>query len=264
MSFTQAELKNLTSLLTRKGRRRQMQYLADGVRLLEEALRHDVMPLALYYSKTKLTTRGQRLLDNFAKTGVKIEAIPSKFIAKLSEARTPQGIVGHFPLPEKSLQQLLSGRHRNILVCDQVADPGNLGTLLRSALAFDFRLVILTGGSVEPYSPKVVRSTVGALFGLQIAVAEPEELVTFVKKNDITTIASTPTGETAKVLTAKIRSSSRRMLLVGSEASGLSDQLKEIADLTLRIDHSRNVESLNAAVAGSIIMNQIYTVTSRK
>ena len=241
-----------------------MRYLADGVRLLEEALRHDVMPLAIYYSNTKLTSRGQQLLDNFTKAGVEVEAIPSKFIAKLSEARTPQGIVGLFTLPDKNLQQLLTDRHRSILVCDQVSDPGNLGTLLRSALAFDFRLVILTGGSVEPYSPKVVRSTVGALFGLKIAVVEPDELKAFAKENNITTIATAISGETVKTLSTKIRSSTRRMLLVGSEAAGLSEGLKEMADLTIRIDHSRNVESLNAAVAGSIIMNQIYATTVRK
>ncbi len=258
MSLTKAESKNLQALLEKKGRRAQGRFLAEGVRLLEEAVRFSFAPAIVYYSPALIGERGQRVIEQFRLQRVTCEELAARQIEQLTDTKTPQGIVGVFNIPAADLAQLYTRHNRTILVCDNVSDPGNLGTLLRSALAFDFRLVILLGSTAEPWNPKVVRASVGAVFGLSIAVADYDEWETLLTREKVALVASTvsDSGTLAEVVTPEhLR---RFALAVGSEAEGLSPRLQTMAAARVRISHSPNVESLNAAVAGSILMKGIY------
>ena len=136
--------------------------MAEGVRLLEEALRHRVKPRTVYFAPSLLSARGEKLVARFRRGRVDLEEVPARTLTKLSDTATPQGVVGLFATPQKAPAELYDRRFRNILLCEDISDPGNLGTLLRSALAFGFEMVLLCGSCAEPYSPKVLRSSVGA------------------------------------------------------------------------------------------------------
>ncbi|HUV30786.1 MAG TPA: RNA methyltransferase [Acidobacteriota bacterium] len=260
MSITRAELKNLKSLGTRKGRAENRLFAADGVRLLEEALRHRFRPRTLYYAPALLSERARRLVDDFASVGVPTVILSAREMQSAAATRAPQGVLGVFDLPEQGYAQLQRPYPRRILLVEGLSDPGNLGTLMRSALAFKFELLLLAGASAEAYAPKVVRASAGAIFGLPVMRLSPDEVWALMRAGRFTLIgtAQQGCGEFKKLESAvKHR---RFIVAVGSEAEGLSADTLGHSDLLWRVSHSTAVESLNAAVAGSIVMKQVYDV----
>lgn len=263
MSLTRAEQKKIRSLRTAKARRERGQFAAEGVRLLEEALRHKYMPKRLFVVPNLLTDRAEYLIDNFDKEGTKSEVVSQSQIEYMTDSVTSQGILALFGLPGRDLAQLYKRSHRKIVLCDSISDPGNMGTLIRSAAAFGFNLMLLKGQCVDPYSPKVVRSSVGAIFRMRIAPVTDIELPEFLKSNRIKLITTSLDGSHSDAKMKTVMNSGNIMLAIGSEADGLSGELLSLADLKWRIKHTSAVESLNAAVAGSIIMKQVYDLAER-
>jgi TrmH family RNA methyltransferase len=128
------------------------------------------------------------------------------------------------------------------------------------SLAFGFHLMLLCGSSAEPYSPKVVRASAGAVFGLQIAVATLKEVWAFLAREEVTVIAADLKAKYDVKLPKRTLQKRRFLLAIGSEATGLSKAILEKADIRVRIQHLCTVESLNAAVAGSIIMKELAEI----
>ncbi len=259
MSLTRNELKDIQSLLTKKGRNLKKSFLAEGVRLLEEAVRYHVRPTCVCYAEAAIADRGRQLLQQFQKNGVRIESLHLKELESIAATETSQGILATFAIPPTGLAELCRPAFRKVILCENISDPGNLGTLLRSAKAFRFDMVLLAGRSADPFSPKVVRASVGAIFGLPIAEAGVDEIVAFVTRQKAQLLAADIHG-TTEVVKASIRRERMTILAIGSEADGLSDELLQRADAKIRIRHSDAVESLNAAVAGSILMHELYNL----
>lgn len=254
--MTRTELKNVKSLLTRKGRKKHRMFVAEGVRLLEEARRHKFRPEKIYHSPAILSHRGSKLAGKFSSDGVRVEKLSSRQLESITDSKSPQGIMGIFKTPDTILMEPDRLRNRNMLLCENISDPGNLGSLARSALAFGFGTVVLTGKTVEPYSPKVVRSSAGAVFGLLIMETETADILERVKRTKTVIVAAVADRKAAGRFPKK--SNGGILLAVGSESEGLSELLLKEADSLIVIEHRAAVESLNAAVAGSIIMSMIY------
>lgn len=235
-------------------------FLAEGTRLLEESIRLRFWPHTVYYAPSTLSDRGEELVERFEGHGIKAVKLAARELKSVSDTETSQGIVGLFGIPVCHLSELYLPRHRMLLLCENISDPGNLGALVRSALAFGFELMLLCGNTAEPYAPKVVRASAGALFGLGIAELTLKEVDTFVAKERITVIATDLSVKTGVRLSKKRVKNRKILLAIGSEATGLSKAILERSDLRVRIQHSRAVESLNAAVAGSILMKEIYDI----
>jgi TrmH family RNA methyltransferase len=257
-SISKTELKKIKSLLTKKGRQVQRMFLAEGIRLLEESIRFRFWPHTVYYAPAMSSNRGLKLIKQFERQLIETKKLSAGELESVSGAEAPQGIVGLFAVPEMNLSKLYQPRCRKLLLCENISDPGNLGTLVRSALAFGFDLVLLCGSTAEPYAPKAARASAGAIFGLPMAEVTPKELDTFLSKEQIMVIASDLRGDVDISLPKKELKNKKIVLAVGSEATGLSKRILDRADLRLRIPHSRAVESLNAAVAGSILMKEVY------
>lgn len=264
MPVTKTELKNLKSLWSKKGRRDYRLYPAEGVRLLEEALRQRVFPEKIYYCETRLSARERNLLIKFESHRVISRALTEKQLEYLSQTQTPQGLVGVFSLPAIEPTELLLAGNRKLLLCENISDPGNLGTLIRSAAAFAFDLVVLSGETAEPYNHKVVRSSAGAIFGMKILKVALKVLLTLVKKKNIYIIGTSPSGVEDMDRLRGFLEKRRFLLAVGSEADGLSEALLANCDRVVRIAHGNQVESLNVAVAGSIVMKQVYDILNRE
>jgi len=262
--LSQGEKKKLRSLLTKKGRQTENKFLAEGVRLLEESIRHAFVPLRIYFSRAELNDRGGKLLEQFSSLKVPLKEIAARDLRHISDTETSQGLTGLFDIPRRNPRDIAGGAFGKILLLDRISDPGNAGALMRSALAFGFDLVFATEETVELYNPKVVRASVGALFGIPVITGAAADIGGLKKKHRCAVIITDPKGGHIKSQMKKLKSKKNFVLAIGSEAAGVSPEIRSMADFSIRIAHSDRVESLNAAVAGSILMKEIYDLTARK
>ncbi|WP_110513825.1 TrmH family RNA methyltransferase [Herpetosiphon llansteffanensis] len=239
-------VKYLRSLLrSRKDRHNERRFVVEGVRLVAEAL-HGGQPSVLLYVPEQLasTERGQQLLDQLA-------ALPNAFattpaiLAGISDVETPQGIIAALPMPQISSQPASL-----ILMLDGVQDPGNVGTLLRSAEAAGVGQVLCLQGTADVWSPKVVRSGMGVHFrlpivdGLQWETALP--LIEHCPQRFAAVQASLLAYDQADL-------NQPTVLIIGNEANGVSATTLSYAS-TITIPMLGALESLNAAVAGSVLL----------
>ena len=258
-SITQAEKKRIRSLHTRKGRKSERQFIAEGVRLLEESLHHNWLPDKVYWSDALLADRGKALLKKFEAARVTNEKISVRDLKGISETETSQGILGLFNIPRLNLNTALANSP-GILILDNISDPGNVGTLFRSALAFGIKTILLTNNSADPYNSKAVRASAGAIFGLMAMTATIDEIFRLKDCKSHKLIVADIRGDDLNLKRNEMRKPSQYMLVLGSEAMGPSADILSAADVRLMIAHSGDVESLNVAVAGSIIMMELYNM----
>jgi TrmH family RNA methyltransferase len=254
-------LKHIQSLRTKKGRKLLGRFMVEGIRSLEEAHRHGVLPVQLVCAPAVLRERGADLRSRFAQQGVDTVDISAKQLTRIGDTRTSQGLLGVFTIPDYSLSQLCTENVRTVLVCENIADPGNLGTLLRSAAAFGFRVVALVGRCVDIYSPKVVRSAAGAEFAVKAANVSIAQLAETARKGNYRLVAADARGGSGPEVLRISGEVERLMLAIGSESDGLSQELLEASHTIVHIEHEPAVESLNAAVAGSLLMSRVYERT---
>jgi TrmH family RNA methyltransferase len=257
-SLTRNDIKDIKSLQTKKGRKAKKQFLAEGVRVLEEAHRHRIRPVLVLIDHSALSPRGRTLVGRWVKQGVDVKEVSSRVLTQVTEAKTAQGIVAVFAISQPDNSELTGGNGRRVVWCDSVADPGNLGTLMRSALAFGFERIVLTGSSADPYAPKVVRSSAGCIFGLKLHCDVPEDIMQQAREAGVTIVAADPKGDSMPANLPPALASDRLWLALGSEAHGISAPLKAAADYRWRLEQRSAVESLNVAVAGSILMYRCY------
>lgn len=260
MSITNRQIKYYKSLQTKKGRKLYNQFVAEGVRLLEEALHHNFLPITILYSENSISERGNNTLMGFI--AKKIECIPvsDKTISAISSTNTPQGIIAVFDMPKFHQFEPKSKKYRKIIWCENISDPGNMGTIIRSALAFGFNMIITTGSCADIFSPKVVRSSAGAIFKSDFWQTTNKNAINMSKNQQFVLIASNLNGETQDKILKKLDKTSKLILSIGSEGEGLSDEILSSADYRVMIQHNKSVESLNAAVAASILMSGFYHI----
>jgi len=258
MAVTRVEIKKIKSLSSRKGRREHGLYAAEGVRLLEEAIRYKSRPKTVYWSEAMVTDRGLKLIADFQHLDIRTKKVKPEQMQLMADTKSPQGVLAVFPVPGQAMTKLWGQGPRKILLCENLSDPGNLGTLARSALAFGFGGMIMTGASVEPFSPKVLRASMGAIFALRLGRIEEKDLVPALKNDRYKLIAADIGGKPEKQLPIRSLRNQKLILALGSEASGLSVPLIKAADFRVRLSHRRDVESLNVAIAGSILMKMFY------
>lgn len=236
----------LRALNTVKGRREQKRFVFEGPTLLDEAVRAGVSVEALYVT--------QRAYEEFAPVraladaGTPVYTVDERTAAALSSVETPSGILAVAPIRQPSLRQVLA-RAGLIVVLAGINDPGNAGTLLRSAEAFGAAGVLFGVSGVDPYHPKVVRAAMGSLFRLPVAVSDAAALPAEAASEGIVVVGLAPGGMRLETLQWPPRCA----LVVGNERRGLGAWAGACAQL-VEVPMIGPVESLNAAVAGSIAL----------
>lgn len=252
---SRAELKSAQRLLTKKGRREAGEFIAEGMKILKEAARFRNWPERVYFDVNRLDKQAGELLELFEQHGVELISARAKELESFCDTVTPQGIVGIF----RTARNRPAFRPREaILLCDGINDPGNLGTLLRSALAFEVRTVVLTNNSAEPHSPKTIRSSAGAVFGLSIVELSVDEVLAISAEQNLYLVMTDAKGSTRLAEVYQQAGEKTIVVMIGSEAHGISKELRSVAKAVVGIAHSDNVESLNAGVAGAIILQKLY------
>jgi len=247
------------SLHEPSGRRKHAAFLVEGLRLVEAAVEAGAPQLVFHSVAFGLVDGRERaLLRRLAGSGAGVRAVTDRVLQHVSDTVTPQGIVAVMSLPglEPTRQRAALEARRVVgldLILDGVSDPGNAGTLLRSAAAAGVGRIFCVPGTVDVYGPKVVRAGAGAHFQLS--------LVTGADADWRAIQGATPAC--AGVYLAEARGSlpywevdwtRPSVLIVGSEAHGASEAARQLAATTITIPMAGDVESLNAAVAGSIIL----------
>ena len=248
-SASNSKVKLVRALAGRaRDRREQQAFLAEGVRLVEEALASD-WPFRFVLYADELSDRGRQLLGRIQQRGIETDEIASRLLATLSATETSQGILAVLA-DEKPLSV---DKLNFVLIADAVRDPGNLGTLLRTAEAAGADAAFLAPGTTDAFASKVVRAGMGAHFRLPIFEVSWDEI-----KTQVTTC-----GWEVYLADMHGRSCwetdfhSPLALIIGGEAEGATPAARRLAAHAVSIPMQGRAESLNAAVAGSILMFEI-------
>jgi TrmH family RNA methyltransferase len=246
-SAKNAKVKEIRALQARaKTRREAGAFVVEGVRLAEEALAHGWQPSLALYSEG-LSERGLALVSQMREGGVPVEEAAPHVMQAASDTDSPQGLLLVLPLKPLPIPESLDFA----LVLDQLRDPGNLGTLLRSASAAGAGAVLLTEGSVDPFSPKVVRASMGAVFRLAVHTLSYAEVEELCKAHDLALWVADAKAETRHF---EADLTGPTAIALGGEAHGHSAQIEALASGRLTIPMQGDTESLNAAMAGSVIL----------
>ena len=193
---------------------------------------------------------------NEAANGIRMYQVDEKVMAKLSDTKAPQGVLAVIRTPEQNLRQLRPGtasdNNAPVIILDRVQDPGNLGTIIRTADAVGALGLILLEGCVDAYSPKVVRASMGSLFHLPVVQdVTAEEALTWCYRNGYEP-AATALKNAQNVYKADI--SKKMAFLFGNEANGVAEELQAAAETRLFIPMAGLAESMNVAMAAGIIL----------
>ncbi len=238
------------SLGTRKGREKKGKFMVEGLKLVSEALAHPELLETILISESLK----ESIVSSMASYQIPIVMISSALADLLTETETPQGIwaICHYP-DWGGLESINS--YDLVLVLAEIQDPGNLGTMLRTAWAVGVQAVILSTGSVDPFNPKVIRSAMGATLNLPIYNRVSRQEVEALKDQGFQIMACDPLGEVSL-----FRSSLEGKLafIMGNESQGLSPEWKGMADSLIRIPLQAGVDSLNVAVACGIVLYEVY------
>jgi RNA methyltransferase, TrmH family len=225
----------------------------EGLRILEEAIRSGLRFRAVFFNETA-AVRAERLLSQL---GAQVETLvlPDKLFASIVPSDSPQGVAALARWKEFSLEDVLAKSQSGpMLAIAGVQDPGNLGTILRSAEAFGAGGIVLGEGTVSPFNPKVVRASAGSVFRLPLARAKLSEALDQMKELSLRLVA-TASHKGTPLDQAKL--SMPLAIFVGSEGAGVSRDLIKAMDEVVAIPQAPQVDSLNVGVAASIVLYEV-------
>lgn len=225
----------------------------EGFRILEEAIRSGLRFRAVFFSESA-TPKAEKLLSQLA-ASVETLLLPDKLFSSAVPSDAPQGVAALVRWKQLSREDVLAQSPAGpILVIAGVQDPGNLGTILRSAEAFGAGGVLLGEGTVSPYNPKVVRASAGSVFRLPLARTKLSESLSEMKDHGLR-LVGTASHQGTPLDQAKLSGS--LAIFIGSEGAGLSRDLIKEMDEVVAIPQAPQVESLNAGVAASIVLYEV-------
>jgi TrmH family RNA methyltransferase len=248
-SAQNSRVQHIRALLSqRKAREASLEFALEGVRLVEEALASAWQARFVLYT-SELSARGQELIAVCRQRGVEVEEAAPHVLKSAADTENPQGILGVFAYRELPLP----ARPDFVVIADGLRDPGNLGTLLRTAAAAGAQALVLAPGSVDAFSPKVLRSGMGAHFRLPLREWAYPEIAAWLKPACRVLIAESAEGTPCWQFDMR----APLALVVGGEAEGASPAARALADALVTIPMPGKSESLNAAVAAGILLFEV-------
>jgi RNA methyltransferase, TrmH family len=250
----------IRDLHRRRGRERRGLALAEGVRLVEEAVASAVTLRGVAASPAlEGTTRGKTLKATLLTNGVAVEELTDAELEGLADTEHPQGIIAVIEPRRWALSDIRMNPGSTILVLDGVQDPGNVGTMLRTALGLGAAGVVALKGTADLTNSKVIRGAMGASFRLPSVVAAPDEFVAWARLQRAQIWVADAAGETDDRL-ARGGDRPAVALVVGNEGAGVGPSIDAAADRRIAISLARGVESLNVAVAAGILLYEVTRV----
>ena len=243
----------VAKLTKRSARQETGLFLLEGPQAAREALAYRPDTVVELYATPTAMERHQDVRDAARAAGLDIEFTTEAVLDAMADTVTPQGIVAVARQSPTALKDVFAASPRLIAICEEVRDPGNLGTIIRAADAAGADAVILTGRTVDPYNPKVVRATTGSLFHVPVVVAaDLEATVERAHAAGLRVVAADVGGE--DFLARRDLLAEPTAWLFGNEARGLEPEALAHADLSLRLPIYGRAESLNLATAASVCL----------
>ncbi len=225
-------------------------FLIEGIRMFKETPRELILET---YISESFYTKNKALIQEYGKH---VEIVTDTVFQKISETKTPQGVLCVLKRKEYKLEELLSDENANLIILDGLQDPGNVGTILRTAEASGVTGLIISADTADLYQSKTIRSTMGSIFRVPVVFVDNVGIVLkILKKHEITIFATHLAGEKWY---NEIDYKKKSAFLIGNEGNGLKQEIAELADEWIKIPMSGEVESLNAAIATSILMYEVY------
>ena len=235
-------IKSLKKLKQKKYRDSENKFLAEGYKFLDYnyspeiiIIREDIYQSNFYFEK----------LNKFS---CKKIVVTTKIFEELSSQENSQGIIILYNKKTNDLKALSN----NLVILDDVSDPGNLGTIIRICDATNFKDIILTKGTVDAYNEKVIRATMGSILNVNLFYLEKQEIIKILKENNYSVIATYLDKEALPY--NKIKLKEKNAVIFGNEGRGICDEFVSISDCKTIIPILSNTESLNVAVASAIIL----------
>ena len=254
-----ARVQQVRALLNQKSARTESGcFVVEGVRLAEEAAASGRLPMEVYFSQA-VSERGRQLIVKMEAAGVETFELSESVLESLSATESSQGLLMLMPQSGTTLPVKCDF----VLVLDQIRDPGNLGTILRSAAAAGVKAVLLPPGTADAYAPKVVRSGMGAHFRLAIHSAEWPEIIRYCRSqcNPPLKLLLAESGGGKDCWQTDLKAPIA--LVIGGEADGASQEARQAVDDLIYIPMPGNFESLNAAVAAGILLFEVVRQRSQ-
>ncbi|MBP3596278.1 MAG: RNA methyltransferase [Clostridia bacterium] len=238
-------IKNIRKLKDKKYRDEKNEFIIEGIKIIEEAMEENAVIKKIVVCDECSSDLPQDLLYKIAKFDVIY--VPEKIFKIITDVNNPQGILA---VVEKNNNKEINYNSDFFLVLDNIQDPGNMGTILRTADSINLKQIIVAKGSSDCYNPKVVRSTMGAIFRVNVIECDLVKTIKELKKHKIKIFATDLNTENS-IYDVKYE---KTAVVIGNEANGVSDAVLDISDEKIKIPMLGRTESLNAGVATGIIV----------
>lgn len=245
-------IKLLRSLADHKHRKKEKAFMIEGVKMVEEALRDNLGVKMVVANPSLVQHHGKGILKLAESKSVDLLWISEKLMDSVSESKTPQPVMAVVRMPQHNEEQLLAHSSKLIVVAHQLQDPGNLGTVIRTAEAAGASGMAITANTVDPFNAKAVRASMGSMLRLPIVqIGNLAEFIRTCKGKGFQTVATALTGEKTHF---DIDLRKPTVLIFGQEGAGLPQDLMDDIDLRVRIPMTETIDSLNVATAAAVIL----------
>ncbi|HZK33633.1 MAG TPA: RNA methyltransferase [Tissierellaceae bacterium] len=244
-------IKNIKSLYRKKGRQKHNSFIVEGIKIIEEAIENDYPIKHIVYTDYLLENEeGKALFSKIEKLNNLVN-VPENIFKEISDTENPQGIIGITNIVPRDIKEIYDLENKRLLFLDGLQDPGNMGTIIRTADAFSMGGIIIREGSVDPYNPKVIRATMGSIFRVPLYFTDGIEELKNLKSKGVNIYSTSLDGSIAIY---KADFMEEFILSIGNESRGVSKEVLSLSNKLIKIPMTGKTESLNAAVAASIIM----------
>ncbi|NLM05166.1 MAG: RNA methyltransferase [Clostridiales bacterium] len=245
-------VKHARLLHNKKNRTLHKQFIIEGIRAVEEYIKYDASISYTLYSEDIENVSGGLELLNKLKDKYEAHKVSKEIFKKISDTENPQGILSIVGIKEYDLNEMNFEDNPLFIVLDRIQDPGNMGTIIRTAEAVGAEAIILNKGCTDPYNPKTVRATMSALLHIPIIETnDNDDWISVFKRHDIRIIGSSLDTDKSYL---DIDYRGGVALIIGNEANGIDEKLFPIIDTFIKIPITGKIESLNASIAAAILM----------
>lgn len=266
MHIPKGTLQSYVKLSTKKGRKLAGKYILEGTKLIASALDSNSQVESILYVKEESGQEKVRhILEEATNRGIQIYWLFENQLSKLTDQKGPEGVVAVIKKDENVLEDILA--EKVIVALDEVADPGNVGTILRSCVWFGYRGILIGNGCVDPWSPKVMRGGMGSHFNIDIVNSNLVEDIKYLKNEKGYKLIATHLSDSAipiRTLLSELSLEDKIIILFGNESRGIHKDLLEIADYTTIIAGNNVQDSLNVSVSAGIVLYEINNTYEKR
>ena len=254
-SFSNPRVKQVVQWQTKaKERKKDNIFLAEGIKMYEEAPEASVKEVYIIEETLQKMLKDDFLKQKLQKTGY--ELVSPEVFQKMSDTQTPQGVLVVLDRPKYDLASLLQKKNPMFVVLEDIQDPGNLGTIVRTGEGAGVTAVIMTKNTVDIFNPKTIRATMGSIYRVPFLYVDSiEETIKSLHNSGVKTYAAHLKGETYY---DSFSFKEGTAFLIGNEGNGLKKETADLASAYLKIPMEGQVESLNAAIATSLLMYEAH------